>query len=94
MPVARQKAPSTVDKGSIRAAQVFKDILPILTDDARMAARNFGFRVILVEVNVREDAPIRIPAADIGLGFCQQELFANRPTPLDDQFGAGHRGRC
>lgn len=93
MPVARQKASSTVDKRSIRAAQVFEDILPILADDAGMAARNLGFRVILIKVNIRKDTPVRIPAPDIGLRFGQQELLANRSTPLDDQFGAWHRGR-
>jgi len=59
-----------------------------------MAPRNFGFRVILVKINVRKNAPIRIPAPDIGLGFRQQKLFANRSTPLDNQFGAWHRRRC
>ena len=44
-----------------------------------MPTRNFGLRVVLIEINVREDPAVRVPASDVRLAAGYDELFSNAP---------------
>src|SRR5205809_1019402 len=51
MAFAWQQAASAIDKCSVGRTQVFDHKLPVMFDDARVAARNFGFRVVFVQID-------------------------------------------
>ncbi len=64
MLAARQQAMTAIDKCPVGAAEIFDEELAALRDDARVSARNFSFRIILIEIHVRENSAIGIPTAN------------------------------
>ena len=52
-----------------------------------MAARDFRFRVVRVEVNVGEDAAVCIPTPDVGFVLVDGEFFTGGTTAIDDERG-------
>src|SRR5262245_37754442 len=85
---AGRQARSAVDEGPVRAPEVLDQILVVQKLYPGVAARDFGFRIVLVQVDVREDASVGVPAADHRLSSADRKLFANLAAALNDQFGA------
>jgi hypothetical protein len=65
-----------IDKSSICRAQILEKVLTVGERDSCMPARNLGFGVIGVEINVGKDSAIRIPPTDMRLNIVKHELFA------------------
>ena len=65
--------------------------------DTRVPPRDFGFRIVIVEIDVGEDAAIGIPSSNLRLVVAKGELFACRTSALNYQLcmslAAGIRDR-
>src|SRR5262245_38468306 len=85
---AGRQARPAVDESPVRAPEVLDQKLVVQKLYPGVAARDFGFRIVLVQVDVREDASVGVPATDQGLGSVDRKLFANLAAALNDQFGA------
>jgi hypothetical protein len=90
--VARQQTRAAIDKRPIGTAQVFNQILTILTVNPRVTARDLRLWIILIKINIRKDATISIPTPDHCLCANQREFFADLPAALNDQARAGCGG--
>lgn len=51
--------------------------------DSRVASRDFGLRIVGVEIDVGEDPRVRIPASDLCFIVTQGKLFAAGTTLFD-----------
>src|SRR5262249_4312743 len=78
-------------KSPVRAAQILDQILVVQKLYSSVTARNLGFGVILVQINVREDAAIRVPATDHRLGSGDRKLLPDFASTLNDQSGSRKR---
>lgn len=63
---------SPVDEGAIGAAQVLDQVLLVREGNPRVAAGDFRFRVILVEIDVGKDAAIRVPPSNHQLAVSRE----------------------
>ena len=56
-----------------------------MINDTSMPSRYFGFRIVLIQVDVREDAAVRIPTPNIRFNANDRKLFPNSSAALDYQ---------
>jgi hypothetical protein len=65
--VAWRQPLSPVNKSPIGRAQILKKVLAVPERDTCMTAGYFCFGIVCVQVNIRKDPTISIPASDLGL---------------------------
>jgi hypothetical protein len=88
---SREKAWSSIDERAIRTTQVFDKELIVLPGDSRMPSRDFGFGIILIQVDIGEDASVRVPSTDQRLVRRKRKLLTDLPSTLNDQLRANTR---
>lgn len=64
LPISRQQTRPSVDEGPVGASQILDQVLMVREGDAGVSSRDLGFRIILVKIDVRKDAAVRIPPPD------------------------------
>jgi len=67
LPRSRRESFPTVDKRAVGRTQIFKEILSVVERNARMTARDLRFRIVRIQIHVRKDSPVGIPASDVRL---------------------------
>jgi len=65
MMLARLQAPATIYKRSIRRSKIFNQVLAVAKRYARVAARDFRFRIVRVQIYVGKYAAVCIPPANV-----------------------------
>src|SRR5262245_23198958 len=88
---AGQQTRPAIDKSPVRTAQILDQILVVQKLYSGVTARNLGFGVILIQINVRKDAAISVPATDHRLGSGYRKLFSDFASTLNDQSGSRRR---
>src|SRR5262247_3157133 len=84
---AGRQARPAVDESPIRAPKVLDQILVVRKLYPGVAARDLGFGIVLIKVDVREDASVGVPATYHRLGSADWEFLANLAAALNDQLG-------
>jgi len=80
------KEPSpSIHERTVGRAQVLDEVLAVVINDARVPSRDFGFGIVFIQIDVRENAAIRVPPADVGLNTHDWKLFADSPAAFDYQ---------
>jgi hypothetical protein len=85
--IAGEQTWTTIDECPICATQVLNQKLIVEELNARVPSRDFCFRIILVEIDIREDSSISVPTAYQRFCTTEREFLTNFPAPLNDQFG-------
>src|SRR5262245_12524316 len=85
MAFAGKQPSASIHERSVRRSQVLDEVLAIMTDDSRMPSRNLGFGIVLIQINIREDAAVRVPPPDIGFDADYGKLSSCSPAALDNQ---------
>src|ERR1700755_1499607 len=85
--VARQQTAAAVNERAVGRAEVLYLVLPVLARDAGVAARNLGFGIVRIQIDVRENAVIGVPAADVRFVVRKRKFGAAAFSAFDHQFG-------
>jgi len=81
----RKKPSPSIDERTVGRAEVLDEVLAVVINDARVPSRDLGFGIVFIQIDVREYAAVRIPAANVRLNADDRKLFADSPAPLDYQ---------
>jgi hypothetical protein len=88
LPVAGQKPAAAIYERSVGRSEVFDEELPVLIHYSRVTARDLGFWIVLIQVDVRENPAIRIPASYVGLSAGNGKFLSDSAPAFNDQFAA------
>src|SRR6185503_4091464 len=77
MTFAGKKSSPAIYESAVGRPEVFDEILAVMVDNAGMPSRYLGLRIIFIQIDIREYAAVRIPAADIRLNTHYWKLFAD-----------------
>jgi hypothetical protein len=75
---------AAVDECAVGRTEILEKILAVAQRYARVTARYFGFRIVGVEIDVREDTAVSIPPSDLRFHVAQHKLLATRSSALND----------
>ena len=67
---------ATIYKSPIRGSQVLDQVLAIEQRNAGVTPGYLGFRIVRIQIDVREHSAVGIPAANVGLLIAQRKLLA------------------
>src|SRR5215831_2826478 len=65
LPIAGGQTATAIDESSVSRSQVFNQVTSIAHDNARVAARDLGFGIIGIQINVGKYATICVPPANV-----------------------------
>ena len=82
---ARQQASSAINKCAVRRAQVLDHMNIISKNDPGMASRYFRVGVVGIQIDVRKNSVVRVPAADVRLFGSEWEIGVRRAAAFDRQ---------
>ena len=74
--VTGNQTAAAIYKSSIRRSQILNNVLAVTQRNAGMTPGHLGFGVVRIQIDIREDPAIRIPAANIGVLVAQRKLLA------------------
>ena len=63
-------------KSPIRRSQILDGVLAVTQRNAGVTPGHLGFGVVRIQIDIREDPAVRIPAANIGFLIAQRKLLA------------------
>src|SRR5258708_831416 len=72
-------------KGSICGSQILDHVLTFAQRNTSMTARDLGFGIVRIQINIGENSTVRIPAANVSVLVVEGELLARRAAAFDYQ---------
>src|SRR5215203_4808134 len=85
--LSRRQSLAAIDEGPVCRTEVFKKVLAVAEGDARVTPRHLCFRIVSVQIDVREYTAVGIPAPDLGFYITQHKLLSGRAALFDNQAG-------
>jgi hypothetical protein len=82
---ARQKAPAAIEERAVRRTEIFDHVNISAIIYPGMASRNLCVRVVGVEIDIREDPVVGVPAADVRFLGGQLKFGISRIAAFDDK---------
>ena len=78
---------AAVNKSPVRRSQIFDPVLTIAQRNAGVTPRHFRLRIVGIQIDVRKDPAVGVPAANIGLVVTQGELLTRGSAAFDYECG-------
>jgi hypothetical protein len=83
--LAWKKPSAAVHKRAVGRAQILDEVLAVMIYDASMTARYLRFRIVLIQIDIREYAAVGVPSPDVSFDASNRELSSDAPAALDNK---------
>src|SRR5436309_6511871 len=85
MSLALGQSMSAVYKSSVNGSQILDQVLAVAQRNARVAPRHLRLWIVSVKIDIREDASVGIPAANVRVLITQEKLLTCGAAALDHE---------